>query len=98
MKRLVFGLLVVVVVALLGLIGAMALGGTQPSGLDGFDSSTLAIAAVVWAVCGIVAAFLAPTKGRSAGQWFVIGLILGLFGLAMLALAPALPAKPAERQ
>lgn len=34
-----------------------------------------------WVLCGIAAAMVASSKGRSAAGWFFLGLILGPFGL-----------------
>lgn len=41
----------------------------------------------VWLLCGIAAAMVASSKGRSAGGWFFLGLILGPFGLLFALLA-----------
>ncbi|CCQ09294.1 hypothetical protein PALB_1310 [Pseudoalteromonas luteoviolacea B = ATCC 29581] len=35
----------------------------------------------LWAICGVVAAIIASGKGLGAGLWFVIGLLLGPFGV-----------------
>lgn len=36
---------------------------------------------IFWVLCGIAAATVASSKGRSAVGWFFLGLILGPFGL-----------------
>lgn len=41
----------------------------------------------VWLLCGIAAAMVASSKGRSAGGWFFLGLILGPFGLIFALIA-----------
>lgn len=48
------------------------------------------VVGVVWLVCAIVCGFVAPMRGRPAGQWFWTGLFLGIFGVAALALAEPL--------
>ena len=35
---------------------------------------------IIWIVCGIGAAAIASSKGRSAGAWFLGGLLLGPYG------------------
>ena len=36
-----------------------------------------------WITCGIVAAVVADRKGRNAGGWFLIGLLLGPIGIVL---------------
>lgn len=36
---------------------------------------------IFWICCGIAAAMVASSKGRDTGGWFVLGLLLGPFGL-----------------
>lgn len=52
------------------------------------------IAIAVWVASAIICGFLAPSKGRESGQWFLGGLIFGVF--AVLALAFAAPMKPVD--
>jgi hypothetical protein len=49
--------------------------------------STFLIAVLLWVVCGGVAAFLAQAKGRSPGNWFLVGFFFGPFGVIAAALA-----------
>ena len=42
---------------------------------------------IFWVLCGIAAAMVASSKGRSVGGWFFLGLILGPFGLLFALLA-----------
>jgi len=39
--------------------------------------------AVVWLVCGIIAAIVASNKGRSGCGWFLIGVLLGPLGFIL---------------
>ena len=39
-------------------------------------------------VCGIVCALVAPGRGRNSTSWFFIGLLIGVFGIMLLALLP----------
>lgn len=39
---------------------------------------------IIWIVCGIGAAAIASSKGRSAGVWFLGGLLLGPIGLLIV--------------
>ena len=39
---------------------------------------------IIWIVCGIGAAAIASSKGRSAGAWFLGGLLLGPIGLLIV--------------
>jgi len=41
---------------------------------------------LIWLVCGIAAAVIASGKGRSAGGWFLLGILIGPFGLIVAAL------------
>ena len=36
------------------------------------------------AVCGLTAVFMARSKNRGAGLWFILGALLGIFGLIIL--------------
>jgi len=44
---------------------------------------------VTWVICGIVCGIVASSKGRDPTGWFFIGLILGIFGMFLIALLPA---------
>jgi len=39
-------------------------------------------------VCGVVCALVAPGRGRNSTSWFFIGLLIGVFGIMLLALLP----------
>ncbi len=41
----------------------------------------------VWALCGAAAAMIASGKGRSGCGWFVLGFLLGPFGILFAAIA-----------
>lgn len=45
---------------------------------------------VVWIVCAGFAAFIAKSKNRDPGNWFVLGLLFGVFALIGIAAVPAL--------
>jgi len=42
---------------------------------------------IIWLCCGIAAAMVASSKGRSTGGWFFLGILLGPFGLIFALLA-----------
>jgi hypothetical protein len=44
----------------------------------------MVLAIVVWIFCGIGAAFVAQSRGASGCLWFGLGVLLGLFGLALV--------------
>jgi hypothetical protein len=48
---------------------------------------TVAVVLLLWVVCGGISAWLAWTKGRSVGAWFLCGLVFGVFGVIAAALA-----------
>jgi hypothetical protein len=50
------------------------------------------LGAVVWIVCAIYAYRMAPTFGRSAGLWGVLGIFLGPIALMILYVLPKKPA------
>jgi hypothetical protein len=52
------------------------------------------LGAVVWVVCAIYAYRMAPTFGRSARTWAVLGVILGPIALMILYVLPKKPALP----
>jgi cytochrome c biogenesis protein CcdA len=48
---------------------------------------------VVWVICGIVAAMIGQSKNLNVGTSFVLGIVLGVFGVAIVALMhPGAPA------
>jgi hypothetical protein len=49
------------------------------------------LGAVVWVVCAIYCYRLAPTVGRSAGLWAVLGIIFGPIALMILYVLPKHP-------
>src|SRR5919204_711080 len=50
--------------------------------------------ALIGLSCGIASAVIASSKGRSAGAWFLLGLLLGPFGL----IVAALPSRAGQAQ
>jgi len=42
---------------------------------------------IIWVLCGIAAAMVASSKGRSVGGWFILGLLFGPFGLIFALIA-----------
>jgi len=44
---------------------------------------------IFWVLCGIAASYVAGQKNKSAGNWFILGLLLGPFALLMVGFAPA---------
>jgi hypothetical protein len=51
-------------------------------------SGLFILGAVVWVVCAIYAYRMAPTFGRSAGTWAVLGIIFGPIALMVLYVLP----------
>lgn len=49
---------------------------------------------VIWVICGVVTAVIASAKDRSGFGWLLIGLLLGIFGVILIACMPS--NKPAE--
>ena len=45
---------------------------------------------VIWLICAGVTAAIASSKGRSGVGWFLIGAILGIFGIILIACLPSL--------
>ena len=43
---------------------------------------------ILWLMCGITAAVIASSKGRSGFGWFFIGALCGIFGLIMVCAMP----------
>lgn len=52
------------------------------------------LAAVVWVVCAIYAYRMAPTFGRSAWTWAILGIIFGPIALMILYVLPRHEPKP----
>ncbi len=48
-------------------------------------------------ICGIVTAIIASSKGRNAFGWFFVGLLLGIFGIILIACLPATPERESAR-
>jgi hypothetical protein len=53
---------------------------------------------IIWIMCGIAASYVAGQKGKSSGDWFVLGILLGPFALLMVGLSPASPSKTEGRK
>ena len=51
---------------------------------------------VVWVICGIVGALIGPDRGYASTTGFMIGLLLGVFGLVLIVLARGGSPTPAE--
>lgn len=43
---------------------------------------------VVWFICGFICSVIAGSKGRSAGGFFLMGLLLGPLGVILAAVIP----------
>lgn len=43
----------------------------------------------IWILCGAISAFVASYKGRSGCGWFVLGALLGPFGLILSLAIPS---------
>ncbi|MGA1804449.1 zinc ribbon domain-containing protein [Rhizobium sp. HT1-10] len=44
----------------------------------------------VWLICGVVTAIIAGSKDRNWVGWLLIGLVLGIFGVILIACMPSL--------
>ncbi len=44
---------------------------------------------IVWLLCGVVTAIIAPSKGRNPVGCFFIGMVLGIFGIILVAVPPS---------
>lgn len=42
----------------------------------------------IWLLCGVVAAVVATSKGRSGCGWFILGVLLGPFGFILALVVP----------
>jgi Na+/melibiose symporter-like transporter len=49
---------------------------------------------VLWLVCAVITAVIASAKGRSGFGWFLLGAILGIFGVILIACMPSLNRAP----
>ncbi|MGR3494093.1 hypothetical protein [Citreimonas sp.] len=45
---------------------------------------------VFWLICAVVTAIIASSKGRSGFGWFLIGAVIGVFGIILIACLPSL--------
>lgn len=45
---------------------------------------------VLWLIFGIITGVIASSKGRSGIGWFLIGCIIGIFGIILVAVLPSL--------
>jgi len=45
------------------------------------------IVIIIWILCGIVSAMIANSKGLSVALWFFVGLVLGIIGVILAAIA-----------
>ncbi len=48
-------------------------------------------------VCAALSSFISASKGRDQGNWFIIGLILGVIGVIVIIVVKALPEESAAR-
>lgn len=53
---------------------------------------------IIWILCGLVAPFVANSKGRSFFGWLILGLLLGPFALLGIAVAGKDQAKLDKQQ
>ncbi|MGB3831221.1 MAG: hypothetical protein WA975_05075 [Mesorhizobium sp.] len=51
---------------------------------------------VLWIICGIITGVIASNKGRSGFGWFLIGSLLGIFGVILIACLPSLKPQPVQ--
>jgi len=49
---------------------------------------------VIWIICGVVTGIIASSKGRNGLGWFLLGSLLGIFGLILIACLPSLSVEP----
>jgi hypothetical protein len=49
---------------------------------------------IIWIVSAVVCAIIASSKGRSGVGWFFVGLLIGMFGIILVACLPSLKAQP----
>lgn len=53
---------------------------------------------IFWILCGVGAAIAASNKGRDIGPWFMIGFLLGPFGLIYALIIPKIEVKQIKRK
>ena len=53
---------------------------------------------VIWAICGVITAAIASSKGRNVVGWFFGGFFLGIFGIVLVACLSNLNTERAQRQ
>lgn len=58
----------------------------------------MALTLIISAVCGVIAAVIASTKGRSAVGWFFGGFLLGIIGVIIVACLSNLQAERARQE
>lgn len=51
---------------------------------------------LVWMLLAVVAMFIAQSKGRNMGGWFVLGLIFGIFAVIVVAVMPEVKTSKGE--
>lgn len=51
---------------------------------------------IFWIICGVITGIIASAKGRSGFGWFLLGCILGIFGVILIACLPSLKAPPVQ--
>ncbi|WP_352827898.1 zinc ribbon domain-containing protein [Mesorhizobium sp. M0830] len=49
---------------------------------------------IFWLICAGVTAAIASSKGRSGFGWFLIGALIGIFGIILIACLPSLKGRP----
>jgi hypothetical protein len=54
------------------------------------------IVLLVWIGCAVLCWVVASSKGRFAGGWFLLGLVLGIFALIAIAAMPSRARAPGE--
>lgn len=51
---------------------------------------------VLWIICGVVTGVIGSAKGRDGFGWFLLGCVLGIFGVILVACMPSLKAQPVQ--
>jgi Na+/melibiose symporter-like transporter len=51
----------------------------------------------IWLVCAIVTGIIASSKGRTGFGWFLIGCIIGIFGVILIACLPSRKPLPVQQ-
>lgn len=52
---------------------------------------------ILWLVCGVITGIVASAKGRTGFGWFLLGCLLGIFGVIFIALMPSLKPQPVQQ-